>query len=126
MRIALRLVAVFIGVAVLLTALWVVSLGVVGFRQLLRSGGIGCATAAGWSVTFLVGPFAAIQLWRLKRSGRIGAAVLFLAAVAYYGLGLALWRSSEASLAMISVRIALNLAGLILVASPAARRVCST
>src|SRR3972149_5446841 len=41
-----------------------------GIAALLGTGVFGLLTVLGWLLTLLVGPFAAVQLWRLRPSGR--------------------------------------------------------
>jgi hypothetical protein len=70
MRILLRIVAVVVALAVVMTALMIVQLAVIGSIMAVgRSGALGALTIAGWIAILTVGPVATDQLWRLRRMG---------------------------------------------------------
>ena len=79
MRVLIRIVAVLAGLSVLGTVWFVVAVLATrgGLRALLTSGLLGGLTIVGWVITFLVGPVAAVQLWRFRDSGRRAAIILF-------------------------------------------------
>jgi hypothetical protein len=78
MTILLRLIAVFAFISVALTVWLVVILADGGgLRQLSGTGALGWMTVIGWLITFTAGPVAAVQLWRLRESGRRAAILLF-------------------------------------------------
>jgi hypothetical protein len=125
MRILLRVVAVGVALAVVLTALMIVQLAVIGsLLALARSGAIGALTIAAWLAILTCGPVAAVQLWRLRRIGLTLAATLCAIAVAYWLVGLFFLRTAEAPLLPIVGGILVNglLFGFLL--SPPARRAC--
>jgi hypothetical protein len=125
MRILLRVVAVVVALAVVLTALMIVQLAVIGsLMALARSGALGALTIAGWLAILTCGPVAAVQLWRLRRIGLTLATMLCAIAVAYLLIGLLFLRTAEAPLPPIVEGILVN--GLLLgfLLSPSARRAC--
>jgi hypothetical protein len=125
MRILLRLIAALAVLSVIATAVFVFRFGAVGLRALLATGMFGLITIIGWIITFTVGPVAAIQLYRLRPSGRIAAAVLFGTMLVYYIVGLFTFREPEAPATPI-VALCVFLSALVaLVLSPAAKRVCT-
>jgi hypothetical protein len=122
MRILLRLIAIFIAVAVALTCLSIVQFAFRGgLRALLRSPALGFATIAAWLIILTAGPVAAVQLWRLRRVGLVVAATLCGTAFTYYVVGLLFLRTPEAPLTPIFGAIVVNGLLLALLLSPAAR-----
>jgi hypothetical protein len=125
MKVALRFVVVLIAVAVFLTAwlvLWFCMSG--RFRALLQSGALGAVTVAGWLLCLIVGPYAAIQLWRFRRGGLYASVAIVTFAALYYLGGIFLLRSSNAPLTPIVISGLSNAVLLSLLLSPAARRLC--
>jgi hypothetical protein len=63
----IRIVAVLAAVSVLST-LWFISAFAAagGLRPLLTSGLLGGLTIVGWVITLVLGPVAAVQLWRFR------------------------------------------------------------
>jgi hypothetical protein len=123
MRIFLRLVAVLCALSVVWTLLFLVQFSR-GISALLATGTFGVVTLIGWLITFIAGPIAAVQLFRLKPSGRIAAIVLFGSMLAYYLTGLVAFRQPGTATGPILVLAALLVALLTMVASPAAKRAC--
>ena len=127
MRTVLRLIAVLAGLSAAVTILFLVRFGLKGMEALLATGGaFGALTIAGWLVTLIAGPMAAIQLFRLRQSGRIAAAVLFGAMLIYYFLGLLAFRQPEAPVAPIVTLCVVSTGLLIVLLSPAAKRACTS
>lgn len=123
--IVLRLVATLAVLSVMTTAVFVFRIGAAGLEALLVTGTFGLITIIGWAVTLAVGPVAAIQLYRLRPSGRIAAAVLFGTMLVYYIVGLFAFRESEAPATPV-VALCVLLSALVgLVLSPAAKRCCT-
>lgn len=123
MRIALRVIACVIAIAVIQTAVLIAQLpwgG--GLGPLVRSGALGLTTMAGWLIVLTAGPLAAIQLWRLRRSGLFVAVTLCGIAFTYYVIGLMFLRSPEAPVTPLVMPIVINGLVLSLLLSPAARR----
>ena len=126
LRIILRIISLLLAVGVFYTAwfaLWFLSSG--RLKALLASGALGPATLIGWTLVFLVGPYAAVQLWRLRRSGLYAAASLLVVVVAYYVVGAVFLRTPDAPLAPIVFGGGVNAFLLALLLSSAASRVCS-
>ena len=89
MRILFRIIAVVIALAVVVTALAIVQLAVIGsIVAVARSGALGALTIAGWLATLTLGPVAAVQLWRLRRTGLTLTTMLCAIAIAYLLIGL--------------------------------------
>lgn len=128
MRILLRIIAVIIAVAVIFTVklawrFW--HLG--GLKTLIPTGTFGWITMFGWLIALALGPFAAVQLWRLRETGRITSLLLLGYATLYYGMGWAFVREpipnnyAPAWLTRIGFNVLLAAALL----SASARRACS-
>jgi hypothetical protein len=98
MRLLIRIVAVLAAVSVLGTV-WIVAAFAAtgGLRALVTSGLLGGLTIVGWVIALVVGPVAAVQLWRFRQSGRRAGIVLFGSGVAYYLVGLLASQSPDAS-----------------------------
>ncbi len=98
MRLLIRIVAVLAALSVLGTV-WLVGAFAAsgGLRAMATSGLMGGLTIVGWVIALAVGPIAAIQLWRFRRSGRRAGIILFGYGFAYYSIGLIALRSPEAS-----------------------------
>jgi hypothetical protein len=125
MRTLLRIVAVVVALAVVLTGLMIVQFTVMGsFITVARSGALGIPTIAAWLAILTCGPVAAVQLWRLRRVGLSLATMLCAIAVAYFLVGLFFLRTAEAALTPILGSILVNGVLLGLLLSPAARRAC--
>lgn len=125
MRTFLRVIAVLISLQIAHTVLFIwrmASLG--GIGELSRGGVFGLTTILGWLLTLSVGPFAAVQLWRLRESGRRSSLLLSSFALAYYAAGLLFFRGSGAETARIAVPIVGNLLLSVLLVSSPVRRVC--
>lgn len=123
MRIFLRVIAVVIAMAVVLTALMIVQFTFTGgLDDLVRFGVLGFGTIAGWLITLTAGPIAAVQLWRLRRVGLALAVMLCAIALAYSLVCLLFLRTPGAPLRPTFEAIAINGPLLALLLSPAARR----
>jgi hypothetical protein len=95
-----------------------------GIGELSRSGVLGLATIVGWLLTLSVGPFAVVQLWRLRENGRKSSLLLSAFAFAYYAAGLLFFRGHSAETAKIVVPILGNLLLSVLLVSSPVRRLC--
>jgi hypothetical protein len=126
MRIFLRIIAIFVGLAVFLTLLLVLRFELGGYIQpLVRSGFLGIATIAAWFIILIAGPIASINLWRLRRTGLYAAALLCALVLLYYIAGVFLFRAPGASLRPIIAALVVNGLILVILLSPAARRSCA-
>ena len=101
MRLLIRLVAILAAWSVLGTLWFVVAFTQHGGTLSLSSNPLGLLTLVGWLITFSAGPVAAVQLWRLRASGRIAGLVLFGYGLAFYAVGLVWLRAPEASVPQI-------------------------
>lgn len=125
MRILLRIIAIGIGIAVIWT-LWTVwrFWHFDHFASPMTTKLFAILTLVGWGIDLIVGAFAAIQLWRLRESGRRSSLLLVGYGVFYYiASGLSVRQSGIASHLPWST-IASNAALALLLLSPLARRVC--
>jgi hypothetical protein len=124
-RIFLRVIAIWISFQIAYSILLIWRMAFLGgIGELSRSGVLGLATILGWLLTLSVGPFAVVQLWRLREIGRKLSLFLSAFAFAYYATGLLFFRGPGAETAKIAVPILGNLfLSLLLVSSPV-RRVC--
>jgi hypothetical protein len=95
-----------------------------GIGELGRSGAFGLTTILGWLLTLSVGPFAVVQLWRLRESGRRSSLLLSAWAFVYYAAGMLFFRGPGAETAKIAVPIVGNLLLSVLLVSSPVRRVC--
>ena len=125
MIIVLRLLSVFIALNVALTIWAVVSLVRSEFLGTFLSSGLGKLTLAGWVIVGVVGPFAAVQLWRLRESGRRAAIVCTAVGVLYYIVGSAMYRTPQASAAGLAFGILSAGVPLMILVSPRAKRACA-
>jgi hypothetical protein len=125
LRTLLRVIAIRISFQITYSILLIRRMALLGgIGELSRSGVLGPATILGWLLTLSVGPFAVVQLWRIKESGRKSSLLLSAFAFAYYAAGLLFLRGAGAETAKIAVPILGNLLlSLLLVSSPV-RRVC--
>ena len=105
MRIVLRLIALLAALSVVQT-LWFLVMIVApgGFRGLTPTSVLGALTFIGWIVTLIAGPITAIQLWRLRDSGRRAGVLMFGAGSAYYLGGLTI-RTPEAPIGPILIAV---------------------
>jgi len=124
MRITLRLIAILSAVSVLATVWFIVWFGTRGLSALMNSGLLGAITFVGWAVTLVAGPIAAVQLFRLRTSGRIAAIILFSTALAYYAVGLAGLRTADAPVAPLISAVVFLAAIVVVLLSPRARDAC--
>lgn len=122
MRLALRGLAILCGLSAIWTILFLSRFGWSGLDALVRTGAFGIVTCIGWAITLIAGPFAAVQLLRLRNSGRIAAAVFYGAMAAYYLAGALLFRESGVPWVPLLMTGALAAACLVLLLIPQAKR----
>ena len=92
MRILIRIIAVLAAISAI-SSLWA-AISFVGqglLVPLIQASWLGSLTVLGWVIAVIIGPFAAVQLWRCRESGRLAGIVLFGAGVVLY---LASWLTS--------------------------------
>ena len=126
MPLVLRVIAATAAASLVLT-IWLILRLVVphGIQPLVYGGALGALTLVGWAVTLLVGPVAAVQLWRLRPSGRLAALILFGSGLLYYTAGLLWLRAPGALTGQIAAAMVAHAVPVVILASPAARRACS-
>lgn len=126
MRLLIRIVAVLAAVSVLGTLWFVAAFAAAGgLRALLTSGLLGGLTIVGWVLALVVGPVAAVQLWRLRDSGRRAGIILFGYGLGYYVAGLLAFRAPEASAWQILGAAAMFALPLVVLLSPRTRSLLS-
>jgi hypothetical protein len=125
MRIVLRVISVLVALAVVMTAALAfqfVANGQIG--ALLSIGIFGLLTLTSWMLTILVGPFAAVQLWRHRPSGRRATVVLAAFGAFYYLSGLLVFRSPGTNTTVVVLMVAIHAAVLAFLLTAAARSQC--
>jgi hypothetical protein len=101
-RVLLRILALIAAFTVVGTVMFI--LRVPGTRNAIAfatASAFGAVTVIGWVVSLVGGPFAAVQLWRLRESGRRAAIVVFGYGFAYYVVGLLVFRDPGVAIAPI-------------------------
>ncbi len=124
MRMALRMLALLIAASVAFTVMFILQFNAARLKALTATGALGIVTYAGWILTLLIGPFAAIQLLRLRNSGRLAGAILFAAMTAYYAAGAFVFRDPGTPLVPIAFTALLCAACMGILLLPQAKRVC--
>lgn len=125
MKIILRVEALLLGFAVLVTLLQIVHFSKAGEIGILAHSGIGIVTLVAWMIILICGPIAAVQLWRLRKMGLYLAATLSGLAFLYYLGGLIASHPNNAALRQILMRLAANGALVLLLLSRKAQRTCA-
>ena len=124
MKLVLRSIGVLAAISVILTAIFIIRFGARGLHALAATGTFGVITVLGWLVTFVAGPIAAVQLIRVRNSGRRAALALFGSIFAYYVTGLFVYRQPDAPRTpIVWFCILLSVVIGVLLSSPA-RRTC--
>jgi hypothetical protein len=97
MRILIRAIAVLVMLSVIVTFWFIAGFARTGgLGGLLTAGALGVLTILAWAITIIVGPVAALQLWRYRETGRLAGLMFFGSGLAYYVIGLGI-RTAEAS-----------------------------
>ncbi|HZM94381.1 MAG TPA: hypothetical protein VFB92_13205 [Vicinamibacterales bacterium] len=125
MTIVLRLMSLFIALQVVLTIRAIAWLARSGFLAAFVSGGLGRLTLAAWVMLCVVGPVGAVQLWRLRESGRYAAIVFTTIGILYYMIGGAMYRSAEAPPLGLAIGLFVPSVLLLILLLPAAKRACA-
>lgn len=124
-RFVLRVISVLTALAVVMTAalaLQFVTNDRIG--ALLSIGVFGLLTLTSWGLTILVGPFAAVQLWRLRPSGRRATVLLAAFGALYYLSGLLLFRGPGTNTTVVAIMLAIHATVLALLLSAPAKSQC--
>lgn len=123
-RVVLRIVAIVILFEVAATVLLLWRLLVLGGIISLGGGMFGVITISGWALTLVLGPFAAVQLWRLQESGRRASLILPMYALLYLCVSWLFFRQPGAHGSQVWLAVAANGLMCVLLLSPPARRIC--
>lgn len=125
MKIVIRLLSITVALIVIGTIFLIVDfLGKSSLLGFLKNGWFSYLTLIGWVLTFTIGPYATIQLWRLRESGLLATASLCLFAICYYSAGAYLAHSPD--MTAIIIKILINTACLIFVLLPKVKKYCNS
>jgi len=125
MKIILRVVALLIGFAVLVTLLQIFHFSKTGEIRILAHSPVGIITLVAWMVLLTAGPIAAVQLWRFRKIGLYLGATLSGVAFLYYLLGLIASHSNNAALRQILISLIANGTLILVLLSRKARQTCT-
>ena len=126
MKTALQVVGLVIGFVVFLLARSVGQEWASGeLATMWRSGAIGSGTLCFWAVTLLIGPVAAVQLWRLRQVGLFASGLLGAFGLVDALVRLLFYRTPDTTIQALLLQVFLSSALLALVGSPAARKACA-
>jgi hypothetical protein len=126
LRVFLKIVAGFLALCVVLALLQVIDFALRDdLSALIRSGLLGVSTIVGWLLILIGGPYASVQLWRLRRSGLYASATLSGLGFVYYVVGIIFLRAHNAPFRPVIAYVIFNGVLAALLASPAARRSCA-
>lgn len=124
MRIALRAIGIIAALSVIATVIFLIGFIRPGLRALLATGAFGYLTIIGWIVTFVAGPIATVQLFRLRASGLRWGAVLFGYMLVYYIAGILFFRAPGVAAAPLVVLCVILAALVAVLLSPPAKNAC--
>jgi uncharacterized membrane protein YhaH (DUF805 family) len=125
MRIVLKFLAALIWWPIAGTVLLIWRFSHLGSLGTLAGNGVfGVATVLGWVFTLALGPVAAIQLWRLRESGRRLSLFLSLFALIYYVVSWMHFRNPNTDFSKAGLAVFGNAVFSAILFSPQARRVC--
>lgn len=101
--------SVVVGMVAVTISLVVFVVGLDGaMNGLIQTGPFGVWTVLGLILILIGGPFAAVQLWRLRPSGRVVAVVLFANAALYFTVGAWLFAEPASETPSMMIAAALN------------------
>ncbi|MBU0504552.1 MAG: hypothetical protein ABII18_05715 [bacterium] len=125
MKFVLRIFSFFTMLAVLSTVMQVVMVfTAVDKSNIDFTSGLMITTFLGWGVIIIIGPYAAIQLWRLKNIGRILTMVLLGLPLLYYSYTLLFYSTKQTLIVNIVIAMLINLLALAVLMLPASKRIC--
>jgi hypothetical protein len=125
MRIVLRLLAAWTFFSVAKTLVFVVGIwGKGGISWLVGTSLFSHMTALGWLITLVIGPPAAVLLWRQREAGRRASIVFWGSICLYYLLGLTFFRTSGTRYGYTFFGIVCSLIALALLFSAQAKYAC--
>lgn len=123
-RMMMRMLALLIAACIVIVILLLVRSGVPRIRSLIQSGPGGISMLVNWGVTLLVGPFAFVQLVRLRNSGRIAGAIVFGVMTLYYLTSAFIFRDPGDPLLPIAFTALVTGACTAMLLIPAAKQAC--
>jgi hypothetical protein len=125
MKVILRFISIITSLAVLWTVFFVIRYYKYGgMSRMIVNIGIALPTILGWLLTLVLGPFAAVQLWRLRNGGRVATMLLVAYAILYYSYGLLFLGKLGAQIQSSLPMILMNFLALIILALPATKKAC--
>jgi CDP-diglyceride synthetase len=123
-RLMMRMLALLIAACVVIVIVLLARSGVTRLRSLTQAGPLGISTLVNWGVTLLAGPFAFVQLMRLRNSGRIAGAIVFGVMTLYYLAAAFLFRDPGDPLLPVAFTALVTAACTAMLLIPAARQAC--
>jgi hypothetical protein len=123
-RLMMRMLALLIAACIAIVILLLMRSGVTRLRSLLQTGPAGISMLVNWAVTLLAGPFAFIQLLRLRNSGRLAGALVFGVMTLYYLGNAFLFRDPGDPLLPVAFTALVTGACTAMLLIPAAREAC--
>ena len=124
MRIILRIFAIIVWLAIIFNLLLLWRIWRAGTFALMVTGPLGLFTVLGWALIIAVGPFAAVQLWRLRENGRRASLLLSGYTLLYYfAMGLS-FQQQHLATSKVWLWAGANAYFVMVLLSPTARRAC--
>jgi hypothetical protein len=120
----MRMLALLIAASVVIVIVLLARSGVTRLRSLSQAGPLGISTLVNWGVTLLAGPFAFIQLMRLRNSGRLAGAIVFGTMALYYLAAAFLFRDPGDPLLPIAFTALVTGACTAMLLIPSAKQAC--
>ena len=124
MKVLLKIIALLVGIAVILTLLQVMQFSRGGDIAILTRSAFGIITLISWLIILMCGPIAAVQLWRLRRVGLYLSAMLSGLAFVYYVGGLVMSRGHGVLLKPLLIAVIANGVVVAILLSPKALLTC--
>jgi hypothetical protein len=120
----MRMLALLVAACVVIVIVLLARSGVTRLRSLSQSGPLGIITLVNWGVTLLAGPFAFVQLLRLRNSGRIAGALVFGVMTLYYLAAAFVFRDPGDPLLPVAFTALVTAACTAMLLIPAAKNAC--
>lgn len=120
----MRMLALLLAACVVIVILLLARSGISRVRSLGQAGPIGIMTLVNWGVTLLVGPFAFVQLLRLRNSGRLSGALVFGVMTLFYLTAAFLFRDPGDPLLPIAFTGLVTGVCTVMLLIPAAKQAC--
>ncbi len=127
MKLILRLISVLTTIAVLWTIFFIIRIySSGGMTAMMKDIRLALPTIFGWLMSLLLGPFASIQLWRLKNSGRVATVFLVTYSILYYTYGFLISPQRGSQVTSLLSMIFVNLLMLIFLILPVTKNKCAS